>query len=288
MMFDCVLSSSLPLNDAIEALRHHHSNTQLLTRPGVVRLCGFPENTVQALQTLTQTWSDIDVLWVPDTLSTDTIKLLAFDMDGTLIENECIDEMGALYGCGDDMAKVTHRAMMGELDFASSLVGRVALLKGAPYTVVDEAVQRMRFFPGAHDLARFAERYGLHTYIFSGGFPEFTNRVVDILNFEGSVSNELVYDKHGQLTGEVVGPAGGKLFDADGKRRALEVVARLHGLTLEQTLTAGDGANDVQMLSAAGFSVAFRAKPTAQKAASCTIRWGGLDLIPLLFAESWR
>ncbi len=287
-MLDCVLSSTHSLNDAIDALRQRHPTVKLLTRPGVVRLCGFPEMVLSELQALTQSFSEIDALWVPDTLSTDTVKLMAFDMDGTLIENECIDEMGELYGCGDEMANVTRRAMLGELDFAGSLVGRVSLLKGAPYSVVDEAVQRMRFFPGAHDLAKFAERHGLHTYIFSGGFPEFTNRAVDILGFEGSVSNELVYDKHGHLTGEVVGPAGGKLFDADGKRRALEVVTRLHGLTLEQTLTAGDGANDVQMLSAAGFSVAFRAKPTAQKAASCAIRWGGLDLIPLLFREGWR
>ncbi len=256
------------------------------TRPGALRAVNLSPEKARGLRESLCSYA-LDVLIVPHDFSVHDIRLATFDMDGTLIENECIDDIAHQMGRGDAVADITARAMRGELDFKASLIERVKVLKGARAEHIEEAVRGMRLQPGAKRLADFLLTHGVKCYIISGGFTEFTLRVAEWLNFDGALSNELVYDSFGRLTGEVKGPAQGELIDADGKRRTLEVLAQLHGLTLAQTLAAGDGANDQQMLHAAAYGVAYHAKPSAQAVADGIITHSGLDVIPLLFRESW-
>lgn len=267
------------------------ADTRRQTRAGAVRFVGIAEElrpSVDAfLAELNASQAKVDLLSVPHDFSTTDIHVITFDMDGTLVVNECIDDMAKLGGKGEEVAALTHAAMAGKLSFAESLVTRVSALKGLTPEVVEEAVRAIELQPGAERLLSFCQRAGIKTYITSGGFVEFTSRVAEWLGMDGTVSNELVHDKYGALTGEVVGPAGGVLFDADGKRRALEILTQLHGTTLEHAMAVGDGANDVEMLKAVHYGVAYHAKAPAVAAAKGHVHYTGLDTIALLFRESW-
>ncbi len=286
-MLDCILTGEDLAHGALDALAPVACAKRAQHRPGAIRLGGIEEAAREAILTRAADFSSLNVMLVPERLSVADIRFIAFDMDGTLVVNECIDDMARLGGREKEVAALTAQAMAGKADFAESLRSRVAALKGLASDAIDAAVRAIELQPGAKYLLDFCARYGMRTAILSGGFPEFTSRVADTLGIDYCVSNELVRDALGALTGEVTGPAGGKLFDADGKRRALEVLAQTQGLPLSATMAVGDGANDVQMLAAAGLSVAYHAKPVAISAASCAIRTGGLDTIALLFAESW-
>jgi len=208
-------------------------------------------------------------------------KAIAFDMDSTLINIECIDEIADAVGKKAEVAAITEAAMRGEIaDFKESLTRRVALLKGVPAGALQEVYdQRLRLNPGAQELIDAAKAAGLQTLLVSGGFTFFADRVKARLGMHEAHSNTLeIID--GQLTGRVLGD----IVDGAGKRQhLLDLCARL-GCSPRQAIAVGDGANDLPMMGEAGLSVAYHAKPKVREQAMVGITEGGLDRLLEVFA----
>ena len=209
-------------------------------------------------------------------------KLIAFDMDSTLINIECVDEIADAAGRKAEVAAITEATMRGEIaDFKESLRRRVALLRGV--TVADlEAVytQRLQLNPGAAELVTACKAAGLKILLVSGGFTFFADRVKDQLGIDFSRSNLLEIESGpncGQLTGGLVQQTWGDICDGAEKRRTLLDVASLMGIAPAQCIAMGDGANDLPMMGVAGLSVAYHAKPKVRKQAMVSIETGGLD-----------
>jgi phosphoserine phosphatase len=205
-------------------------------------------------------------------------RLIAFDMDSTLISIECVDEIADAAGRKAEVAAITEAAMRGEItDYKDSLRRRVALLKGVPVSALQAVyTQRLRLNPGAETLVRTCQRAGLKTLLVSGGFTFFTDRVRDRLNLDYTRSNVLGVAQ-GQLTGTLVDQPWGDICDGAEKRRMLlETCARV-GCTPSQAIAIGDGANDLPMMGEAGLSVAYHAKPRVREQAMVAIDGGGLD-----------
>ena len=204
--------------------------------------------------------------------------LIAFDMDSTLINIECVDEIADAAGRKAEVAAITEAAMRGEIaDYKASLRQRVALLRGVPVAALQEVYdQRLRLNPGAETLVRAAQAAGLATLLVSGGFTFFTDRVRERLGIDHVRSNVLeVAD--GRLTGRMVDQPWGDICDGAEKRRMLlETCARL-GLAPARAIAIGDGANDLPMMGEAGLSVAYHAKPAVRAQAMVAIDEGGLD-----------
>ena len=208
-------------------------------------------------------------------------------MDSTLIQLECIDDIADQYGVGAEVAAMTERAMQGHMEFAPYLRDRVKLLAGAPASVIEETVKHAVLMPGARTLIDFMKAHGVRSYILSGGFSDIARAVAETLGMDGYLCNQLGI-ANGHLTGEVTGPAGGEILDAHGKRRALEMLCMLNGLNLAQSICSGDGANDLEMIRAAGIGVAFHGKPVVESSAAYAIRHGGLDVMVDFFVEAWE
>ncbi|RZI94174.1 MAG: phosphoserine phosphatase SerB [Variovorax sp.] len=205
-------------------------------------------------------------------------KLIAFDMDSTLINIECIDEIADAVGKKAEVAAITEATMRGEIkDFKESLTRRVALLEGVPVaslqTVYDE---RLRLNPGAAELVAACKAAGLKVLLVSGGFTFFANRVKERLGIDFARSN-LLGEADGLLTGRVVTQSWGDICDGAEKRRTLLEVASLLGISPAETIAVGDGANDLPMMGEAGLSVAYHAKPKVREQAMVAIEEGGLD-----------
>ncbi|HEX4858894.1 MAG TPA: phosphoserine phosphatase SerB [Usitatibacteraceae bacterium] len=221
----------------------------------------------------------LDHAFVPAGREWNDIGLIAMDMDSTLITIECIDEIADFAGRKAEVAAVTAAAMRGEIDWPQSLRQRVSLLEG-----LDEAVlaavyeQRLALTPGAEALIAFARAHGIRLLLVSGGFTFFTDRIRQRLGLDFAYSN-LLGIRAGRLTGQVDGP----LCDAHAKRRHLMETRDALGLAPQHTLAIGDGANDLPMMAEAGYSIAYRAKPKVQAAASAAINHGGLDRVLALF-----
>ncbi|MFL6861946.1 MAG: phosphoserine phosphatase SerB [Allosphingosinicella sp.] len=208
-------------------------------------------------------------------------KLLVADMDSTMIEVECIDELADYAGIKAEVAEITGRAMRGEMAFEDALKARVALLKGLDEAAIERCrEERVRYTPGAGALVRTMKRQGAQTVLVSGGFTAFAGPVGAALGFDRVVANRLVVEG-GRLTGEVEAPIVG----AAGKRQALLDAAAKRGLDASDAMAVGDGANDVPMLESAGLGVAYRAKPAAVAAAGATVRHN--DLTALLYAQGY-
>ena len=206
-------------------------------------------------------------------------KLLVMDMDSTLITIECIDEIADMQGLKSDVAAITEAAMRGELDFAESLQRRVALLKGLEESALARVFeQRLELTLGAHTMLHAMKQAGLRTVLVSGGFTYFTERLEHELELDVSHANRLeVVD--GKLTGRVLGD----IVDAQAKKTTvLEQCAEL-GVPTTAAIVIGDGANDLAMMSVAGLSVAFRAKPVVQTKAHVALNYAGLDGVLNLF-----
>ena len=208
-------------------------------------------------------------------------RLLAADMDSTMIAQECIDELADYAGLKAEVAAVTERAMLGELDFEAALDARVALLKGLDARVIDHChEQRVRATPGAAALVQTMAAAGAYCLLVSGGFSCFADRVAADIGFDAAISNELLIEG-GRLAGAVAKPIVG----AEGKRRALVDAAAARQIPPGETLAVGDGANDIAMLKAAGLGIAYHARPAAAAAADARIEAN--DLTALLYAQGY-
>ncbi|MFA5120785.1 phosphoserine phosphatase SerB [Zavarzinia sp.] len=209
-------------------------------------------------------------------------RLLIADMDSTMITIECIDELADFAGLKAEIAAVTERAMRGELDFESALKERVGKLKGLSESVLQTCYdERVRFTPGARSLVRTMAANGAHCALVSGGFTFFTSRVADFLGFHENRANTLeVAD--GALSGTVALP----ILGAHAKLEALRGLTAHFGLSPDETLAVGDGANDLPMIEAAGLGVAFRAKPKVAAAARAKVTHG--DLTALLYFQGYN
>ncbi len=211
-------------------------------------------------------------------LSLQDFKLIAFDMDSTLINIECIDEIADAAGRKAEVAAITEAAMRGEItDFKDSLRRRVALLKGVPESALHEVFeQRLRLNPGAKQLVDTCKAHGMKVLLVSGGFTFFADRVCDMLNIDFSRSNVLEIE-NGQLTGHVVTQAWGDICDGAEKRKMLLQICTQMDISPKQAIAMGDGANDLLMMGEAGLSVAYHAKPKVREQAMVAINQGGLD-----------
>ncbi|MGV1802418.1 phosphoserine phosphatase SerB [Agrobacterium vitis] len=207
---------------------------------------------------------------------------LIADMDSTMIGQECIDELAAEVGLKDQVSQITARAMNGEIAFEPALRERVALLKGLPITVVDEVIaKRITLTPGGLELIATMKAKGYYTALVSGGFTVFTSKIAATLGFDENRANILL-EQNGLLTGEVAEPILGKQAKVDALQ---DIVTRL-GLSPEDAIAVGDGANDLGMLGVAGSGVALHAKPTV--AAQAKIRIDHGDLTALLYLQGYR
>lgn len=212
-------------------------------------------------------------------------KLAAFDMDSTLINIECIDEIAAAAGKKDEVAAITEAAMRGEItDFKDSLRRRLALLQGVPVSALEQVLQeRLQFNPGARELCAALKAAGVKLLLVSGGFTFFTRYVAAELGMDFVRSNELEIVA-GRLTGGLVQQAWGEICDGEEKRRMLLQCCEQIGCTPAQAMAVGDGANDLPMMGAAGLSVAFHAKPKVRAQAMVAINHGGLEQLLTQFS----
>ncbi len=207
--------------------------------------------------------------------------LLIADMESTIIGQELIDELAEIAGVGSRIAEITARSMAGELDFAASLRERVALIAGQSAAILDQVEGRITLNPGARELVQTMRAQGAYAALVSGGFTRFTERVRETCGFDEARGNTLTV-ADGRLTGRVGEPILGR----EAKAAALKDLARQRGLTPAQACAVGDGANDLEMLGAAGLGVAYRAKPIVRDAARFRIDHG--DLTALLFLQGYR
>lgn len=209
-------------------------------------------------------------------------KLLVADMDSTIITVECIDVLAARAGIGDEVAAITARSVRGELDFASSLRERVALLAGTPVSALEEAWhQNVAQTPGARTLVATMAAHGAVTALISGGFTWFTERVAEATGFAVHRANNLIVE-NGRLTGRVAEP----VLDRDAKETMLRDLARQHDIDIADSLAVGDGANDIAMIQSAGLGVAFHGVNAVNQAADAMIVHG--DLTALLFVQGYK
>jgi len=251
----------------VTAIELHVSGTD----PDRLRVLLSEEAAVQA----------VDVAVQPASLLRHGMRLVVMDVDSTLVQGEVIEMLAEHAGCLDEVRSVTEQAMRGELDFEESLRNRVALLAGLDAGALERVYDDLVLAPGARTLVRTLKRLGYRFAIVSGGFTRVTDRLAADLGIDFAAANELeVVD--GRLTGRIVGP----VVDRAGKAEALRRFAAAAGVSEAATVAIGDGANDLDMLSAAGLGIAFNAKPVVQKAADTAVNVPYLDAIVYLLGIS--
>ncbi|MGA0570714.1 phosphoserine phosphatase SerB [Variovorax sp. VNK109] len=212
-------------------------------------------------------------------LRLDAFKLIAFDMDSTLINIECVDEIADAVGRKAEVAAITEASMRGEItDFKESLRRRVALLEGVTVAQMEAVYkERLRLNPGAAELIAACKKAGMKVMLVSGGFTFFAERVCERLGIDFMRANVLDVDANGVLTGRMVDQPWGDICDGEEKRRMLLATCGELGIPAHQAIAVGDGANDLPMMGVAGLSVAYHAKPKVREQAMVAIDTGGLD-----------
>ncbi|MFT4081823.1 MAG: phosphoserine phosphatase SerB [Nocardioides sp.] len=224
---------------------------------------------------------EVDIAVQPANLTRRGMRLIVMDVDSTLIDGEVIEMLAAHAGCEAEVAAVTESAMRGEVDFTESLRARVKLLQGVPASALDEVYAGLQLNPGARTMVRTLRRLGYRFAIVSGGFSQITDRLAADLGIHFARANELeIVD--GVLTGELVG----EVVDRAGKATALQEFAAELGISEAATVAIGDGANDLDMLAAAGLGIAYNAKPAVRSAAGTAINVPYLDTIMYLLGIS--
>lgn len=216
---------------------------------------------------------EIDFSFQRDDMYRRMRRLICFDMDSTLIQTECIDELAMRAGVGDKVKAITERAMRGEIDFKESFTQRVSLLKGLDVSVMKDIAEHLPITEGADRLMSVLKRCGYKIAILSGGFTYFGEQLRRRYGIDYVYANELEIDENGKLTGRYIGDI------VDGKRKAelLKLIAQVEQVNLAQTIAVGDGANDLPMISEAGLGIAFHAKPRVKATAQQSINNIGLD-----------
>jgi len=210
-------------------------------------------------------------------------RLLLADMDSTMIQQECIDELADRLGRRADVAAITEKTMRGDIDFATALRARAAMVAGLPAAIVDEVfADGITFTPGGAVMVATLRRAGTYTALVSGGFTDFTSRVRARLGFDEDRANRLVLDSEGRLTGGVHEP----ILDSSAKRTALNELSRRFGILPADAAALGDGANDCDMIEAAGLGIGYRPKPRLAEVADAILRHG--DLTGVLYLMGFR
>jgi phosphoserine phosphatase len=245
--------------------------------PGVFRLIGAQERPAIAAYC---DRAKLDFGFVPEERKLTDMKLLAIDMDSTLITIECIDEMADMAGVKSEVSAITAAAMSGEIPYTESLRRRVTLLRGLAQSALKSVYeQRLRLSPGAETLLAAMQTSGVRTLLVSGGFTYFTDRLKSRLSLDWAVSNELEIED-ARLTGRIVG----EVMDAAAKAAKVRAVREELGIGRDQVIAIGDGANDLAMMAEAGLSIAYRAKPVVRAKADYALDYAGLDGVLNLFA----
>ena len=262
----------------IAALTHAASITAI--NQDALRCSGFNYTGELRAQIEAEAYAaQLDATFIEAGRSLDDFKLVAMDMDSTLITIECIDEIADMQGLKPQVAEITEAAMRGEIEFRESLIRRVALLKGLDASALQKVYdERLQLSMGAQKMLYAIQAAGLKTLLVSGGFTYFTDRMKTRLGLDYTHSNVLEIE-NGKLTGKVIGG----IVDADEKQLTVERVCIEMGIEPKQAIVMGDGANDLKMMHIAGLSVAFRAKPVVRAQANVALNFVGLDGILNLF-----
>lgn len=282
------------LHAVAERLARYGANIERINRLSEARLGSVeihialplekdPEELKRSLLELAMSTSAFDVALQRESLYRRSKRLVVMDMDSTLIRIEVIDELARAYGVGEQVARITERAMHGEMDYDESLRQRVALLKGLDAKVLRDIAANLPLTQGAETLIRVLKRLGYRTAIISGGFSVAADALKARLGIDYAHSN-MLEEVDGKLTGRTLGP----IVNARRKAELLESIAQSEGILLDQVIAVGDGANDLLMLERAGLGIAFRAKPKLRQAADTSISAGGLDTILYLLGLSAR
>jgi phosphoserine phosphatase len=224
---------------------------------------------------------EVDLAFQQDNMYRRNRRLVAFDMDSTLIEAEVINELATLAGVGEQVSAITERAMRGEIDFSESFRARVALLQGLDEGALQRVASELKISEGAEHLISTLKTLGYKTAILSGGFTYFARYLQARLGMDYVYANELDI-----VNGVVTGDIKGTIVDGARKAELLRQLAQDEGIDLQQVIAVGDGANDLPMLSIAGLGIAFRAKPLVKKSAEQSISTLGLDAILYLLGFS--
>lgn len=270
------LSGRIPLDDRAQQLTK--ACVELSMRGSLSDAQAFRRQFLEVASDL-----GIDIAYQEDTMFRRNRRLVCFDMDSTLIDAEVIDELAKAAGVGEQVAAITERAMRGELDFTASFKARVALLKGLPETVLADIAEGLAITEGAETLIRMLKKLGYKTAILSGGFQYFGEHVQRRLGIDYVYANSLEI-----VDGKVTGEVRDTVIDGQRKAALLRELAEREGISLEQVIAVGDGANDLPMLSIAGLGVAFRAKPIVRNSAQHAINNVGLDSILYLLGIADR
>ena len=276
---DLVIQAADLPTDAVDAFRVACLARRVRRRLNSARLLDVQDDvdTRKAAAALSAYWK-CDAAFVDPAMKLADFRLLALDMDSTLINIESLDEIAAYAGRGEEVAAITEAAMRGEIaDYRESLRRRVAMLGGADEALLGRVYEeRLRLNAGAEELLRACKAAGLKTLLVTGGFTFFTDRMKQRLGFDFTRSNELeVAD--GRLTGRVTGPGGGEIIDAEGKAQAVRDACAQIGCPTDRSIVIGDGANDLKMLRLARLSVAYRAKPVVAQQAAQSLNFSPLD-----------
>jgi len=283
---DLVIQSTDLPSAAVEAFKVACLAKRVQRKTNSARLAGILDDgdTRRAAAALAAYWK-CDAAFVAPDLRLADFRLLALDMDSTLINIESLDEIAAYAGKGVEVAAITEAAMRGEIaDYRESLRRRVAMLAGTDATLLARVYdEKLRLNPGAEELISACRDAGLKTLLVTGGFTFFTGRMKERLGFDFTRSNELEI-ADGRLTGRVTGPGGGEIVDAEGKAQAVRDACAEIGCPASSSIVIGDGANDLKMLKLAGISVAYRAKPVVRQQTTHELTYAPLSGVLEWFA----